>query len=170
MGDLITMFPLHQQGIFRSKRKPFELRRNNRKDSTIAMGNRRLQVAGHLLWCESALYLQRLKLPSLSCAYRIWETASKNKHSVLQLLEPHATALGCELCLERPWSPIVTMRQDCNRSRWRSSAEIRRNRGMLELAIRRTFAAGNRCCHQPCGNCSKDGSSLWGRRQLSRAT
>ena len=41
------------------------------------------------------------------------------------------------------------------RSPWRSSTEIRRNRGMLALAIRRTFAAGNRCCHEPCGDCSK---------------
>src|SRR6185369_11779246 len=31
VGDLITMFPLYQQGIFGSKRKPFELRRNNQK-------------------------------------------------------------------------------------------------------------------------------------------
>src|SRR6185369_6109202 len=82
--------PSSPTGHLGSKRKPFELRRKTRKDSTIAMGDRRLQVAGHLLWCESALYLQRLKLQSLSCAYRIWETPSKNKHSVLQLLEPHA--------------------------------------------------------------------------------
>jgi len=61
-----------------------------RKDSTLAMGDRRLQVAGHLLWCECALYLQSLKLHALSCAYRILETPSKNKHSVLQLLEPPA--------------------------------------------------------------------------------
>jgi len=88
------------------------------------MGDRRLQVAGHLLWCESALYLQRLKLQSLSCAYRIWETPSKNKHSVLQLLEPHALPPTWTPCLERPWSPIVTMRQDWNHSPWRSPAEI----------------------------------------------
>jgi len=63
------------------------------------MGDRRLQVAGHLLWCESALYLQRLKLQSLSCAYRIWETASKNEHSVLQIVRAWCDRLRCEPCL-----------------------------------------------------------------------
>jgi hypothetical protein len=39
---------------------------------------------------------------------------------------------------------------------------------MLALAMRRTFTAG-RCCHQCCGDSSKDDSPVWGRRELSGA-
>jgi hypothetical protein len=39
---------------------------------------------------------------------------------------------------------------------------------MLALAMRRTFTAG-RCCHQSCGDSSKDDSPVWGRRELSGA-
>jgi hypothetical protein len=39
---------------------------------------------------------------------------------------------------------------------------------MLALAMRRAFTAG-RCCHQSCGDSSKDDSPVWGRRELSGA-